>query len=149
MPNIQTFHDDVKIVQAVTITAGAAGATAINGTAIDMSGYERCLFVVQFGAIVATAVTSIKVQQDTTSAMSSAADLAGTGQTVADTDDDKVFYIDIQKPREDFVRLVVSRATANATCSAMAYLYGARQKPVTHGTGVAGESHYSPAEGAA
>ena len=149
MPNIGTFADDVKIVQAITITAGAAGTTAINGTAIDMSGYERCLFVVQFGAIVGGVVTSIKVQQDIAVGMASAADLAGTGQTVADTDDDKVFYIDIQKPREDFVRLVVSRATQNATCSAMAYLYGARQKPVTHGTNVAGESHYAPAEGAA
>jgi hypothetical protein len=149
MASIGNLGDDVKIVQAVTIAAGAAGSSPVNGTAIDMSGYEGVLFVVQFGPIVSGAVTSIKVQQDVTSAMSTAADIAGTAQTVADTDDDKVFYVDLKRPREDFVRLVVSRGTQAATCAAMAYLYGSRQKPVTHGTNVAGEIHYAPAEGTA
>jgi hypothetical protein len=146
---IHLLSDDVKIVQAVTLTAGAAGTTVINGTAIDTAGFDGVLFVVQFGAIVATAVTSIKAQQDTVAAMSGAADIAGTSQTVADTDDDKVFYIDLRRPLEQFVRLVVSRATAAVTCSAMAYLYRARSKPVTHGAGVAGERFSSPAEGTA
>jgi len=149
MATTKVFAHDVKIVQAITVTAGAAGTTAINGTAIDMAGYDGVIFVVQFGAIVAGAVTSIKVQQDTTSAFGAAADLAGTGQTVADTDDDKVFYVDVKAPREDFVRLVVSRGTANATVAAMAYLYGARSRPTTHGTNVAGEFWERPAEGAA
>lgn len=144
---IQRLAEEVKIVQAITITAGAAGATNINGTAIDTEGYEGVLFVVQFGAIVGTAVTSIKVQQDTVVGMGSAADLAGTGQTIADTDDDKVFYIDVKRPLEQFVRLVVLRATANATVSAMAYLYRGRQFPASHGANVAGELHYAPAEG--
>jgi hypothetical protein len=143
------FSDDIKIVQAVTIAAGAAGTSAINGTSIDMSGYEGVCFVVQFGAITAGAVTSIKLQQDTVTGFGSAADIEGTAQTIADTDDDKVFYIDIKRPREDFVRLVVSRATQNATCSAMAYLYRGRTFPVTHGTNVAGETFSGPAEGTA
>lgn len=143
------ISDEVKVVQAITITAGAAAATAINGTAIDTAGFDGVLFVVQFGAIVATAVTSIKAQQDTVVGMGAAADLAGSNQTVADTDDDKVFYIDIKRPLEQFVRCVVSRATANATCSAVAYLYRSRSRPVTHGTGVAGEKFASPLEGVA
>jgi len=147
--SVGLLADEVKIVQAITITAGAAAATAINGTAIDTAGYDGVLFVVQFGAIVVTAVTSIKAQQDTAVGMGSAADLAGSAQTVADTDDDKVFYIDIKRPLEQFVRLVVSRATANATCSAMAYLYRSRSRPVAHGTGVAGEKFASPVEGTA
>lgn len=146
---LQRLADEVKIVQAITITAGAAGATNINGTAIDTEGYEGVLFVFQFGAIVGTAVTSIKVQQDTAVGMGSAADLAGTGQTIADTDDDKVFYIDVKRPLEQFLRAVVLRATANATVSCMAYLYRGRQFPVSHGTNVAGELHYAPAEGTA
>jgi hypothetical protein len=146
---MQLLSDDVKVVQAITITAGAAGLTAINGTVIDTAGYDGVLFVVQFGAIVALAVTSIKAQQDVVVGMGAAADLAGTNQVVADTDDDKIFYIDIKRPLEQFVRLVVSRATANATLAAMAYLYRSRSRPVAHGTGVAGEKFASPIEGTA
>jgi hypothetical protein len=143
------FGHDIKIVQAISLTAGAAGTTAINGAAIDMAGFDGVVFVVQFGAIVGTAVTSIKVQQDTTAAFGAPADLLGSGQAVADTDDNKVFYVDVKAPRKDFVRLVVSRATAAATVSAMAFLYGSRSRPVTHGTDVAGELFERPAEGTA
>ena len=141
------FSHDSKVVQAVTVTAGAAGTTAINSTAIDMSGFGGVCFIVQFGAIVAGAATSLKAQQDTTAAMSTAADIAGSNQTILDTDDDKVFYLDIRSPQKDFVRLVISRATQNATCSAIAVLYRARVHPVTHGTGVAGTRFIAPAEG--
>lgn len=144
---LSRLAEEVSIRQAITITAGAAGATAINGTAIDMSGYEGCLFVLQMGAIVGGAVTSLKVQQDTASAFGSPQDLAGSNQAIADTADDTVFYVDIKRPTKDFVRLVVSRATQNATCSAMAYLYRGRQFPTAHGAGVAGEVHVAPAEG--
>jgi hypothetical protein len=144
----QLSHD-TKIVQAITVTAGAAGTGAVNSTVIDMSGYGACCFIVQFGAIVAGAATSIKVQQDTTSAFGAPADLLGSNQTIADTDDDKVFYVDIRQPAKDFLRLVVSRATQAATVTAIAILYRARVKPVTHGTGVAGETFVSPAEGTA
>lgn len=140
---------DVKIQQCITLTAGAAGATNINGSEVDTEGFEGVLFVFQFGPIVGTAVTSIKVQQDTVTGMGSAADLAGSGQTVADTDDDKVFYVDVKRPLERFLRPVVLRATANATVSCMAYLYRGRSFPVSHGTNVAGEVHSSPAEGTA
>lgn len=141
------FSHDTKIVQAITVTAGAAGTSVINSTAIDMGGYGAVCFIVQFGAIVAGAATSIKAQQDTTAAFGAPADLLGSNQTIADTDDDKVFYVDIREPQKDFVRLVISRATQNATCSAIAVLYRSRVKPTTHGTGVAGETFIRPAEG--
>lgn len=146
---IANLIDEIKITQAITVTAGAAGLTLINGAALDMAGFDGVLVAVQFGAIAATAVTSIKMQQDTVVGMGAAADLAGTGQTIADTDDDKLFYIDLRRPLEQFVRLVVSRATANATVAATYYQYRARTKPTVQPAGVAGEKWLSPAEGAA
>ncbi len=142
---------DTKVTQAITPTAGAAGTTDINGAELDMSGYEGVMAIVTFGAITAGAVTSIKMQQDTATGMSSAADLAGTAQTVADSDDDKVFIINLHRPRERFVRLVVDRGTQNAVVASATYVqYGASTVPTTQGTGVAGsESHVSPAEGTA
>lgn len=138
-----------KISQAITIADGAAGATAVTGATIDMSGFESVLVAVMFGPIVSGAVTSFKIQGGNASDMSDAADLLGTGQTIADTDDNKTFYADIIRPMYRYVRVVVSRATQNATCAALYTQYGARKPPVTHGTGVTGELHQSPAAGTA
>lgn len=141
---------DVKFSQAVTVTNGAAGTTDINGATLDMAGYESVLVMVTMGAIVANAVTSIKMQQGAESDLSDAADLADTGQAVADSDDEETFFIDLIKPSERYVRLVVDRGTQNATVASATYMqYGALKKPVTHGGSVSGEIHASPAEGTA
>jgi len=140
-----------KISIAITSAAGVAATTDINGATLDMLGFERVLMIVSFGVITGSAVTSIKVQQGAASDLSDAADLVGTGQTIADSDDEKTFYIDLIKPRERYVRLVVDRGTQNAVVASATYIqYAATRKaPTTHGTGVAGETHVSPAEGTA
>ncbi len=143
--------DGLKITQAVTVTAGAAGTTDINGTTLDMSGYDGVLVAVTMGAITGSAVTSIKMQQGSASNLSDAADLLGTAQTIADTDDEKTFYIDLNKPTERYVRLVVDRGTQNAVVASATYFqYGPKTLPVSsHGSNVSGETHISPAEGTA
>ena len=84
-----------KISSAVTPTAGVAATIDINGTTLDMQGFESVLIVVRMGAITAGAVTSIKAQSTAQSDASDAADLTGTSQTIADSDDDETFYIDL------------------------------------------------------
>lgn len=146
--------DYANPIQITTTTAGAAGTSAITSTAVDMAGYDGCLFLVPFGAIVSGAVTSIKLQQCDTSG-GSYADLTGTGQTVADTDDDKMFVIDIQQPQEQFLKLVVSRATQDATVGvivAIPYHKASRGTvlPVAGTNAIGGvERFYAPAEGTA
>jgi hypothetical protein len=143
------FIDNHSIFIASTTTAGAAGTSAITSSAVDTAGYDGCLFIVPFGAIVSGAVTSIKVQQCDTSG-GSYADLTGTAQTVADTDDDKLFYVDVFRPVEQFLKRVVSRATQNATVGGIIALrYRGSVRPVTQGTNVSGESFNWPAEGTA
>jgi hypothetical protein len=140
----------VKISSAITPTAGAAGQTDINGSTLDMQGYEGVLMVVRMGAITAGAVTSIKAQQGSASDLSDAVDLAGTAQTIADNDDDKTFYIDLYRPQKRYVRLVVDRGTQDAVVASAHYIqYGARVLPTGHGTDVSGELHISPSEGTA
>lgn len=141
---------NTKISQAITVTAGAAGTTDINGATLDMQDYEGVWMVVTFGAITANAVTSIKAQQGAQSDLSDAADLAGTAQTIADTDDEKTFYIDLYKPAERYVRLVVDRGTQNAVVASAEYIqYEPRKAPTSHGSNVSGETHVSPSEGTA
>lgn len=148
---MQQLIKNTKITQAIAPGSGGAGTSDINGTTLDMSGAEGVLVVVTMGGIDSSAVTSIKVQSGAASDMSDAADLTGTGQTVADSDDDKVFYIDISKPAERYVRVVVDRGTANAIVASANYIqYGSRKVAVSsHGSGVSGEAHVSPAEGTA
>ncbi len=141
----------VKLSIASTTTLGAAAATTITSSAVDMTGYEGCLFIIPLGTIVSGAVTSVKLTQcDTTGG--SYADLVGSGQTIADTDDDKCVFIDCRRPQEGFLKVVVSRATQNATIGGIfALQYGKRNRTVaiTQGTGVTGEQFQYVAEGTA
>jgi hypothetical protein len=139
---------DMKVVQATTVTAGAAGTSAVNGATVDMSGFEEIAIIVPVGAVVSGAVTSIKWQEgDTTSPTT---DVAGTNITVADTDDDTTKILRIIKPQKRYGRVVVSRATQNATLGAILYvLTNPRTLPVADGATVVGELHVSPAAGTA
>lgn len=141
---------DTKISIAIAPADGAAGTDDINGAILDMQGFESVMAIVTFGTITSGAVTSIKMQQDTAAGMGTAADLLGTGQTIADTDGEKTFYIDLVKPQERYVRLVVDRGTQDAVVASATYLqYNGVKAPTTHGTNVSGESFSSPAEGTA
>lgn len=143
---------NAKVSSAVTPTAGAAGTSDINGSIIDMQGYDSVMAIVRMGAITSGAVTSIKWQQGADSSLSDAADLEGTAMTIADDDDEQVFVTELVKPQERYVRLVVDRATQNAVVSSAVYLrYAARKVPVTQNVTdlVTYELSVSPAEGTA
>lgn len=119
-----------KFLPAVTVTAGAAGSTDITGTVIDTASFEGVAFIVQLGAIVSGAVTSIKVQECATSG-GTFTDVSGATLTIADTDDEDIKVIDYRRPSQRYVLLYVDRATQNATLTAIAALYGSRDKIVT------------------
>lgn len=133
---------------AITTTNGAAGTSAINGTVYDMAGYDGLIVQVAFGTITAGAVTSIKLQDGAASDLSDAADVAGSGITVADTDDDKVFLYDVTVPMKRYVRVVVSRATQNAVVGSAMYLgYRPGKKPTTNNATWSVLKLHAPAEG--
>jgi len=131
--------------------AVAAGTTDCTSDVVDMAGYDGVRFIIGFGAITSGAVTSIKVQQGQASNLSDAADLAGTAQTVADTNDDKLFISEIFRPQERYLALYVDRGTQNAVIDfVIAELYGVRKEPITqHATVVGLEMFNSPSEGTA
>ena len=127
----------------------AAGTSDIDASSVDMQNYESVMFIVQFGAIVAGAVTSVNAKQSSDD--SSFADLAGTAVAVADDDDNKAFVLDIVKPGDRYVKPYIVRGTQNATIESItAILYGARKMPITLDTTIGGsETHVSPDEGTA
>ena len=117
--------------------AKAAGATAVNSTAVDMQNYEGVLFIAAFGTLADDQATSIEAQQATASA-GTFTDLSGT--TVGDMEDDddnQLLILDIKNPTERYVRCTVNRATANAVIDGViAVQYGPRKKPTTQGSTV-------------
>jgi len=134
--------------------AVAAGTTDITPSAgIDMQNFEGCLFQVLFGAITAGAATSIKVQQSDDDGVADAySDLEGTSVTVADDDDNQIFWVDVYRPQKRYLKLIVDRGTQNAVLDGIvAMQYGPRKLPTTHDatTVGGGELHASPDEGTA
>ena len=142
---------DVLFTTALDL-ASAASADR-NGAVIDMQGFEGVLMCIKFGDIAGGAVTSIKAQQDTALAFNvDAQDLLGTGQTVADSDDNQIFIIDLVKPLERFVRMVVDKDTSNNTQEMAWYIqYAPGKRPQSNNVTdlVTYELHVSPAEGTA
>jgi hypothetical protein len=142
------FSKHVKTIRVSN--AVGAGQTTITGTTVDMQGFDSVQFEVLFGAITAGGVQSIKARQGADSGMSDAADLLGTGQTVADDDDNKVFYIDLHEPLERYVDVQVLRATQDSAIDGiLAHLYNAKDLPITEDANVSGEFFQSPIEGTA
>ena len=129
--------------------AVAAGTSDQNSSSVDMKSYDAVTFCVGFGAITASAVTSIKVQgSDDDSAWS---DLAGTAVSVADSNDDKIVLAEINCPQQRYLRCVVDRGTQNAVIDfAVALQSKANAAPVTQSSSVLGsEFHQAPATGTA
>jgi hypothetical protein len=130
----------------------AAGTATDTSEAIDTRGYEAVLLRMGWGAITSGGAQSFKVQQSSDDGSSdSYADLAGTNQTVADTDDNKVFECEIFKPKERYLKVVTSRATQNSAIDFLeAILYNPIRRAVTQDSTVAAtETFNSPAEGTA
>lgn len=150
----QSLSKQVKTLRIKPDASGytvAAGAADVNSDIIDTAGFDALRFIVGFGAITSGAATSIKVQQNTANSATGMADLAGSAQTVADTDDNKIFITEILKPQERYVRLTTLRATQNAVIDfALVELFRARTLPITEDSIVGGsETHAAPAEGTA
>jgi hypothetical protein len=147
MGNIQQNTKVIRVLDAVV-----AGTDDTNdSTAVDMSGYEGVLFLASFGALTASQVTSMKAAQGLTSG-GSFADLLDTKVgPLADGDGNKVLSLDIYRPRERFVRVTITRATANAVIDGVvAILYGPKKaKPAKDASVAFEEAHQSPAEGTA
>jgi hypothetical protein len=79
-------------------------------------------------------------------------DLEGSSVTVPDDGDNKLFYVEVVRPMKRYLKLIVLRATQNATLDGIvAVLSGAKLVPVTHDatTVGAGETWISPEEGTA
>jgi hypothetical protein len=140
----EQLSNKIKITK---VAAGAASAgTEVDGTAVDMQGYEGVMFFTTIAT--ANAGNYMKAQSGTDSTPSDAADLEGTKVVAAANTE--VVWLDIYKPQERYDRPVIIRAGANtATGDIYAVQYGGRvglEDNLTTNV-IIGELHISPDEG--
>lgn len=145
MPFGLPISDELSIsMDGPTIT----GTTAIDSTPVDMAGFSGVLFIVRIGT--AAANNNIRVQQDVSAAMSTAADLAGT---LVASGANLILVSEVVMPGgptgEAFVRCRVTRGTSTTIDSITTIRFGARSKPVAVPSNVSFESWTGPIEGTA
>lgn len=123
--------NSTKVV--VASSGAAAGSTNVNGTVIDMAGYDGALIIATLGTLTATQVTKLKAQDGSQSGGGDQADIAGAETAAAaDGDSNKALILDVWQPRKRYLRPVLERGTANAVlASIVVILYRGRVRPVT------------------
>jgi hypothetical protein len=133
---------DVKVTTYAPVATGTSTITQTTG--LDMSGFEGALLVIRLGSPATN--NNIRVQQcDTTGG--TYADLAGT--KVGDHATDNPLIVDICRPKEQFLKYVVTRGTTT-TIDTIAWIqYNTRSRPVTQPSGTQSENYTAPAEGTA
>ena len=146
------FLKNFKVVRCKN--AVAAGTTDItDATGVDTSGFNGVAFLVHFGTITGSAVTSVKLQQsDDDASADDYTDIEGSSVTVADTQSNKICIVSIMKPLKKYVRAYVDRGTQNAVVDSItAILLDPRVAPVTQDSTVMATSDESasPSEGTA
>ena len=150
-----TFHQLLKNVAIDYATAITGSTGNSNYPVIDMRGYEAIAFAAFPNGTPSTAGSSIKIQQGSSSGMSTgdAADLTGTSVSLSSSITDGYVATDIYRPGDRYVRLVhVKTSTADIFNNVVVLQYRPGYAPITHGStakqhGV--EYHVSPAEGTA
>lgn len=127
----------IKITRVAN--SAAVGTTAVNGTVLDMSGYDGVLLFVAAGTITDGTV-ELKAEGGAVSDGSDAQDLAGTGTTLAATADNDVALLDLYRPLQRYIKPVVLRAggsTGAVLDGVFAVQYCASHKPTTQDATVA------------
>lgn len=117
--------------------AVAAGTSDINSSSVNMEGFDVATFLVAFGTITATAVTSVQI--DHSSDDSAWNSVLGSKVTVPDTASYKVAIVETVRPTLQYVRCTVDRGTANAVVDGIfAIRSSAKKVPITQGSTIVG-----------
>lgn len=133
----------MSLLKNVKITRVAASAVAaqtdVNGSILDMAGFEGVMFVALLGDVSDGSKLALKAEQNTANSTSGMAELVGSAAFTASASDadSKALVLDVHKPRERYVRAVLERGTANAVVDAViAIQYMPWSAPTAHDASV-------------
>ena len=135
----------IKITDALDYASGTASR---NGAILDMSGWDGVIAIVKCATIAASAVGDVHWEQDTAVGGGTMTDLAGTAMAIVAGDSDENFVGDLYRPRERYVRAVITKDASNAQAETVIYIqYSGAKLPVSSAGADNYELNISPAEG--
>lgn len=132
------FLKDVKIVRIMSAVAANSNGTQTSSV-VTMDGFDSVCAVLDLAAVSDTATVALRALDGSLSNGSGAANIAGASATLtASTSSNFQVVVDVQKPLAEYVTFAVDQAVANSAIGSMtAYLYNAKNKPVTQPSSVA------------
>jgi hypothetical protein len=136
---IKTFSEDVYVLGCNThTTAIVDGKFPASGSFIDVSDFERFVFVVDAGSLDSALTLQV---EEATDADGTPTDISGATATVGATDDGETFIIEVETRKmtltgKRYVTLdVTGAAGSNDYLSIMFYGINPGSKPVTQPSG--------------
>lgn len=121
------YHDSLSDSVLVTLDILAQTASAnVNGVAMDMAGWDGCLYVFNLGAMANGATFDARIVSATSSSMSGATNVTNAALTqVTNAGNTNSVQIDVWRPSNRWLRSATQPATANTTFSSVAIRYRA------------------------
>lgn len=148
---MQNLLNKIKLLWLKTVVS--AGSSIDDDSAIvDTQGYDGVIFMTTITDSVDTGVATMTVEQNTANSGTGMAALAGAVATATSAANDdlnnKILVVDVYRPRERYLRVNRTSATANiAYGEVTAILYQGNKMPITQGSDVADSAVVtSPAE---
>lgn len=141
-------HYGMKTGVALVYGTGTADRQS---SGIDTRGFGGISFLVQAVAIGGSSVLVYKLQQsDDDGGSDDYTDIASSGVTMADTDDDTLVRLTVIEPQKRYLRVYVDKDTSHTDAEVIIYeLFRAKSEPCVL-TGLSHTVHLmSPAEGTA
>jgi hypothetical protein len=116
-----SLADTVLISQDI---ADQSSGSNVNGTALDMQGWDGCLFAFNIGAMAGGATFDARIVSSANANMSGATNIANAAITqVANTGNTTLVLVDIFRPTDRYIRSATIPATANTTFGSVAIRY--------------------------
>lgn len=141
----RNFFNRNKLIKVADHTAN--GTSDVTSAIVDAAGFQSVVFFTSLST--ANATNTMKVQQNTANQTTGMADLEGTSVTSGSSDED--IAVEVHKPLERYLQVVVARGASTTCESIWALLYNGDTS--ISGTAISGtaaaELHVSPPEGTA
>jgi len=140
--NVGFLSENCKITKVADPTA--ASTDDVESASVDMDGWDGVLFLTSLGTPAADNTAHAEQSADD----STFNDLEDSEITLGGASDEDLF-IDIQRPSDRYVRMVVTPTTESTVGDIWAIQYRGSQVPVDNTTAgtIAGVALVSPAEG--
>lgn len=94
----QSLADSVDPAQHIAPVSSTTGSYGITGTAVDMQGWEGCLFLINIGAMTSSGTFDAKAQSAAASSFATPHDITGAAltQLAAASGASKIYAIDVK-----------------------------------------------------